>query len=118
MQTQIGLIVESVSAELAELLEESKLALLGQRDFGVENVIQLRTTMDKMAPILSQSSALRRTQPEISARLDRYKSLLKELQEVIRQLRVMLLAKQASLGPRRSQNVAVSRWISAFRQTR
>jgi len=118
MQEQIGLIVESVSAQLAELLEESKLALLGQRDFRVENAIQLRTTMDKMAPILAQSGELRRTHPEIGAQLDRYKSLLRELQEIIRHLRVMLLAKQASLGPRQSHNVAVSRWISAFRQTR
>jgi hypothetical protein len=110
--------IEGVIRELGELMEGAKRALRGEGEFEVENVRQLRRTVDKMAPIITRSNELRCQHPEIGVQLDRYKLQLTELRTTTQQLQVVLLARQASLIPSQSQNVAVSRWVTAFQQTR
>jgi hypothetical protein len=118
MKDDVSETIEGVILELGGLMEGAKRALRGEGEFEVENVHQLRRTIQRMAPIITRSSEFRCQYPEIGVQLDRYKLQLTELQTTTHQLQVVLLARQASLIPSQSQNVAVSRWINAFQQTR
>src|SRR4029077_11037071 len=118
MPDELSKHVEEINASLAVLLEDARRGLRGEVEFGVENVRQLRRTIEKMVPILALSPGLSRSQPEIAGQLNFYKSQLNDLQTTIHKLRIMLLAQQASLHAGQSQNVAVSRWVGALRQTR
>jgi hypothetical protein len=118
MQDDVPGTIERTIAELGERLEDAKRALRGEAEFEAENVSQLRTTIEKMAPIVAKSKELRRRYPDIAPRLGHYKSQLSELQKLTHQLQVVLATKQASLVPSQSQNVAVSRWVTALQQTR
>jgi len=110
--------VERANARLAVLLEEARRALRGERDFDLRDVRRLREPLAEMASIVEQAPELRRQQPEVGAQLDVYKSQLRELQTTIVQIRVMLHTRQASLQASQNHNTAVSRWVSALRQTR
>ncbi len=110
--------IERVNARLAGLIENARRALRGEGEFKAEDVRQLREPVEEMAPIVAQSPDLRQAQPEIIGQLDQYKSRLGELQIILNQLRVMLLARQASLCSDQTHVSAVSRWASALRQTR
>jgi len=110
--------VERANARLEVLLEGARRALRGERDFDVNDVRQFRKAIGEMTAIVAQSSNLRRLQPEIGSQLDLYKSQLRELQTTLVQLRVMLHSRQARLHASQSHHTAVSRWVSAFRQTR
>ncbi|HME58168.1 MAG TPA: hypothetical protein VKF63_07515 [Terracidiphilus sp.] len=110
--------VEHVNARLAALIENARRALRGEGEFNAEDVRKLREPVEEMAPIVAQSPDLRQAQPEIIGQLDQYKSHLGELQTTLNQLRVMLLARQASLCSDQTHVSAVSRWASALRQTR
>lgn len=107
-----------VNARLAELLEGARRALRGEGNFGAEEVRQLRQPVEEMAPIVAESAELRRLRPELDGQLDLYKSNLGQLQTTLEQIRIMLLARQASLEAGRAQLCAVSQWMTAFRQTR
>ncbi|MGB7283636.1 MAG: hypothetical protein WBE13_15320 [Candidatus Acidiferrum sp.] len=110
--------IERVNARLALLLEEARRALKGECGFDVGDVRRLREILREMVPIVARSSELRRQQPEIGSQLDCYRSQLGELQTTLVQLRVMLHGRQARLHASQSHHTAVSRWVSAFRQTR
>jgi hypothetical protein len=107
-----------VNTSLAGLLAEARRALRGECDFGVEDVRKIRGPVEEMAPIMEQSAELRRLRPELAGQLDLYKSQLSDMQITLGQIRVMLLARQASLEAGRAQLSAVSQWMGAFRQTR
>ena len=82
-----------VNTSLAGYLAGARSALRGESDFNVEDVRKIRRPVDEMGPVLAPSTELLRMQPE----LDLYKSQLGELQTTLGQIRVMLLARQASL---------------------
>jgi len=107
-----------VNASLAEYFAEARRALSGECDFSVEEVRRIRGPVDEMAPVLAHSTELLRLKPELAEQLALYKSQLGELQTTLRQIRMMLLARQASLEAGRAQLSAVSQWLGAFRQTR
>ena len=107
-----------VNASLAGYLAEARRALNGECDFGVGEVRRIRGPVDEMAPVMAHSAELLRMQPELSGQLDLYKSQLGDLRTTLGQIRVMLLARQASLEAGRAQLSAVSQWMGAFRQTR
>lgn len=107
-----------VNARLAGLLEAAKLALRGEGDFSVDEVRALRQPVEQMAPIVAEAGELRRLRPELAGQLELYKSNLGDLQTTLEQIRIMLLARQASLEAGRAQLCAVSQWVTAFRQTR
>jgi len=109
--------IERVNARLVVLMEDARRALRGEGEFNVESVRQLREPVEEMAPIVAQSPNLRSTQPEIVGQLDHYKAHLGELQTTLDHLRVMLLARQASLCSDQTHLSAVSNWAAALRQT-
>jgi hypothetical protein len=107
-----------VNASLTGYLAEARRAARGECDFGVADVRRIRGPVEEMAPVLAHSTELLQLQPELAGQLDLYKSHLGDLQTTLGQIRVMLLARQASLEAGRAQLSAVSQWMSAFRQTR
>ena len=107
-----------VNASVTGYLADARRALRGECDFGVEDVRKIRGPVEEMAPVLAHSTELLRLQPELAGQLDLYKSQLAELQTNLGQIRVMLLARQASLEAGRAQLSAVSHWMGAYRQTR
>jgi len=107
-----------VNASLTGYLAEARRAIRGECDFGVEDVRRIRGPVNETAPVMAQSAELLRMQPELAGRLDLYKAQLGDLQTTLGQIRVMLLARQASLEAGRAQLSAVSQWMGALRQTR
>jgi hypothetical protein len=107
-----------VNAALTGYLTEARRAVRGECDFCVEDVRRIRGPIEEMAPVMAHSTELLRLQPELAGALSLYKSQLGDLQTTLGQIRVMLLARQASLEAGRGQLSAVSQWIGAFRQTR
>ncbi len=118
MSDAVRLTIKRVNERIAGLLEDARRALRGESNFGVEEVQNIRQPVEEMAEIVSRSAGLRRLQPELSEEFDVYKSQLGEMQTALGQVRLMLLARQASLEAGRAQISAVSQWINAFRQTR
>jgi LmbE family N-acetylglucosaminyl deacetylase len=110
--------LQRVNDRMAQLLKNAQGAQRGERDFTPEDIQEVRYTMDAMAPIVEQSSELRRRQPELGVPLDVYKTHLNELQDTLEQIRVTLLVKQASLRASQSQLQAVAQWATTFSQTR
>jgi len=107
-----------VNAHLTELLEAARRALRGEGNFGAEEVRELQQPVEEMAPIVAECAELRRLRPELTKQLDLYKANLGDLQTTLEQVRIMLVARQASLEAGRAQLCAVSQWMTAFRQTR
>jgi len=118
MYADIGQTLRRVNASLAGLLTEARRAVHGECDFCVEDVRKIRGPVEEMAPIMTESAELLRRQPELEEGLELYRSQLGDLQTTLGQIRVMLLARQASLEAGRAQLSAVSQWMGAFRQTR
>jgi DNA repair exonuclease SbcCD ATPase subunit len=109
---------ERVNAHLAELMEDARRALRGEAEFNVTKVRRLRQALEEMTPIAARSAELRLVEPELAGEINRYEAQLRELQTTLQQIRVMLLARRASFRATRAQMNAVSRWASAFHQTR
>lgn len=107
-----------VNALLTGYLADARRAVRGECEFGVEDVRRIRGPVEEMAPVLAHSTELLQLQPELAGQLDLYKSQLGELQTTLGQIRVVLLARQASLEAGRAQLSAVSQWMGALRQTR
>jgi hypothetical protein len=107
-----------VNTSLAGYLADARRAVRGECDFDAEDVRKIRRPVEEMAPIMTHSTELLRLQPELAGQLDLYKSQLGDLQSTLGQIRVKLLARQASLEAGRAQLSAVSQWMGAFRQTR
>ncbi|HET7106227.1 MAG TPA: hypothetical protein VFI38_05405 [Candidatus Acidoferrum sp.] len=107
-----------VNASIAGCLEEARRALRGECDFCVEAIHRIHGPVDEMTAVIAQSAELLRLQPELAGQLELYKSQLGELQTTLVQIRIMLLARRASLEAGRAQLSAVSQWMGALRQTR
>jgi hypothetical protein len=110
--------IKEVNSRIAFLLEQARAALRGERDFGVADVRTFLEPVGRMDSIVAQSSELRRLYPEAAVQLDFYKLQLRDLQTILQQIRMMLLTRQAGLNASRNNLTAVSRWTSAFNQTR
>jgi len=68
-----------------------------------KSVRKIRGPVEEMGPIMAESTELLRMQPELEGQLELYKSQLGDLQTTLGQIRVMLLARQASLEAGRAQ---------------
>ena len=108
---------ERANTRLTILLNDARCALRGESNFGVEEIQRIRQPLNEMESILDRSAQLRQFMPEMSGQLDRYKANLGELQTVLDQVRVMLLARQASMLAGRT-HLDVAHWMTAFQATR
>lgn len=110
--------ITTVNQRLRILLGDSRLALRGERDFGVDMVRALAVQIHDMDPVMSDAKRLRAAHPEISGELDLYISQARELKTVLEHIRVMLVSRRASLDTERAHMETVSRWATAFQSTR
>jgi len=106
--------IETINARIARLLANTRLALSGERAFNATEVRALSEALAEMAPILERAAELRALHPEVSPQLDFYKAQLRELQTVLEQIRVMLLAQRAQMDGGRLQLAAVIHWAKAL----
>jgi hypothetical protein len=114
IQSKIG----RVNHTLRPLIADSRLALKGERGFGVEMVRALAAVIGEMDPIMSNARELRTNHPEIARDLDAYVEQATDLKTLLEQLRVMLLARRAEVEDERAHMQAVARWATAFQSTR
>ena len=114
LQSKIGRVNET----LRPLIADSRLALKGERDFGVEMVRALAAIIGEMDPIMSNARELRLQQPEIARDLDAYVEQATDLKSLLEQLRVMLLARKASIENDRQHMQTVARWVKTYQSTR
>ncbi|HLK04546.1 MAG TPA: hypothetical protein VKT53_08910 [Candidatus Acidoferrum sp.] len=114
IQSKIGRVNET----LRPLIADSRLALKGERGFGVEMVRALSAVIGEMDPIMSNARELRIEHPEIARDLDAYVEQATDLKSLLDQLRMMLLARKAQIDKDRSHMETVSRWAKTFQTTR
>ena len=114
IQSKIGRVNET----LRPLIADSRLALKGERGFGVEMVRALAAVISEMDPIMSNAREFRSNHPEIARDLDVYVEQATDLKTLLEQLRVMLLARRTELDNSRAHMQAVTRWANAFQSTR
>jgi len=110
--------VSETNTKLGAMLAETRRALTGEREFGVEQVQALSALTAPMAPVMHRAAELRKLHPEMAAPLDSYKSLVHELQTAVEQVRMMLLARRSQMDAGRVQLDAVTQWANALGQTR
>ncbi len=110
--------IGDINAQLAAMLADTKRALAGEREFGVEQVRSLSEPIAAMALVMERAAELRKLHPEIAGPLDLYKSQLSELQTTLEQVRMMLLARRSQIDAGRAQLEAVSQWANALGHTR
>jgi hypothetical protein len=109
--------IATVNAGIGVLLADTRRALTGEREFGVEQVRALSEPIREMAPAMQRATELRALQPEIAGELDLYKQQLGELHTALEQVRMMLQAKRTQMEAGRVQLEAVSQWAAVLRQT-
>jgi hypothetical protein len=109
--------IDAINVRIQGLHADTRLALRGEREFGVEHVLALSASIQEMAPIIAHTTESRTVEPELAARLESYKSQLRELQTTLDQIRLMLLTKRAQMLTRGGQLEAVSKWAGALQQT-
>src|SRR3982074_2458223 len=109
--------IDAINVRIQALHADTRLALRGEREFGVEQVLALSASIQEMAPIIAHTTELRTVEPQLAARLESYKSQLRELQTTLDQIRLMLLTKRAQMLTRGGQLEAVSKWAGTLQQT-
>ena len=109
--------IVGANARLCVLLAETKKALRGERDFGPSEMQSLREPLAEMDPVMARAKELRLLQPELAEGLDLYRAQLGELHGVLEKVRMMLLARRASLWANHAQISAVNRWAKMLKQT-
>lgn len=118
MATELSDKLARINTLLAELLPAARRALIGEGEFGVEQIRALSAPIAEMAPVMARAAELRIQHPEIAAQLDRYKSQLRDLQLTIEKVHVVLLARRATMQSGRVHLQSVSQWADALKLTR
>ncbi len=114
LQSKIGRVNET----LRPLIADSRLALKGERDFGVEMVRALAAIIGEMDPIMSNARELRLQHPEVARDLDTYVEQASDLKSLLEQLRVMLLARKTAIENDCQHMQSVARWVKTYQSTR
>lgn len=114
LQSKIGRVNET----LRPLIADSRLALKGERDFGVEMIRALAAVIGEMDPIMSNAREIRLNQPEVARHLDVYVEQATDLKSLLDQLRMMLLARKTAVENDSLHMQAVSRWANTDQSTR
>jgi hypothetical protein len=117
MTTKILETVKSANLKLREFLRDAEESLAGRRTFGVDELHAAQTPVSEVGALLTEASRLRATSSELDCELALYSRNLEATQAALDRVRVVLLARCASLEAHRAHLSAVSMWSSAFTQT-
>ncbi len=110
--------IAAVNARIGFLLEESRGALRGERNFGPEQLRELAQPISEMAPVMARAKELTSQQPAIEAEVALYKQNLSELHTTLEQVYMMLIARRGQMDEARKHLDAVSKWAAATRLIR
>ena len=109
--------IRGANVKLRTLLERTRDALGGRQSFSVEDVRAISAPVAQMQPIVEEAKDRLTVQPEVQGELQAYAGNLAELQVVLQQMRVMLLARRANVEALRGHLETVGLWTVALRQT-
>jgi len=111
--------VAEINAKIAVYLDQARRALSGADVFDVTSVRALTALLPQMEP---EVKAFRlpnaETSQELAFQMDLYGRQLRGLGKTLEQIRMMMLARRGELEFSRRHMSAVSRWTSAYQQTR
>jgi len=110
--------LDRVNETLRPLIADSRLALNGEGDFGVEMVRALAAVVGEMDPIMSNAAQFRIEHPGLAKDLDDYVGQAIELSSLLEQLRIMLVMKRLTLHKDGAHMQTVSRWATTLQSTR
>ena len=110
--------IAAVNAQVGFLLEETRRALRGERDFGPDQVHAIAQPVSEMAPILASAKELTEQEPGVEQEIAEYKQQLRELHLALDQVRMMLTARRGEMDRSRQHLDAVSRWAELTRLIR
>jgi hypothetical protein len=110
--------LDRINETLRPLIADSRLALKGEREFGVEMVRALAAIVGEMDPFMSNAAQFRIEHPGLAKDLDDYVDQAIELRSLLEQLRVMLMMKRLTLHQDSAHVQTVSRWASTLQTTR
>ena len=107
----------SANHRLRALLNGAEDAIAGRGNFTVEDLRSAQEPVNKMAALIDEAKRLRNSDPEISNELQDYAKNLGATQVALDRVRVVLLARCASIEAQRAHIEAVRMWSSAWART-
>jgi hypothetical protein len=109
--------VRNANGRLRALLNDAEEAIAGRRNFTVDDLRSAQEPVSKMTPLIDEAKRIRNTDPNISNELQDYAKNLEAAQVALDRVRVVLLARCASMGAQRSHLESVRMWSSAWAHT-
>jgi hypothetical protein len=109
--------VKTANLKLRAFLLRAEEALAGRQGFGVDDLRVAREPVSEVGALLNDANQLRIADPELDSELKTYSHNLEAAQIALDRVRVVLLARCASIEAQRAHLSTVSMWSSAFTQT-
>jgi hypothetical protein len=109
--------VKSANLKLRGFLHRAEESLSGRKTFGVDDLRAAQEPVSEMGKVMDDATRLRATSPDLNSELAAYSRNLEEAQVALDRVRVVLLARCASIEAQRAHLSTVSMWSSAFTQT-
>jgi hypothetical protein len=111
--------VTEVNSKIAIHVDRARRTLIGAAVFDVDSVRELMVLVSQMEPhVRAARRPNTQASREFSFQMDVYRKHLQGLSKSIEQIRMMLLARRGELEFSHRHMSAVSRWTSAYQQTK
>ena len=109
--------VQAANSRLRALLNIAEDAIAGRRNFTVEDLRSAQEPVSKMKPLIAEAKRIRNSDPNVSNELRDYAMNLEAAQVALDRVRVVLLARCASVEAQRAHLESVRMWTSAWAHT-
>lgn len=109
--------VRAANSRLRALLNIAEEAIAGRRNFTVEDLRSAQEPVSKMKPLVDEAKRIRNSDPNVSNELRDYAMNLEAAQVALDRVRVVLLARCASVEAQRAHLESVRMWTSAWAHT-
>lgn len=109
--------MRDASNRLRTLLRSAEDAIAGRQNFTVEDLRSAQEPVRKMTSLIDEAKRIRNGDPEVSNVLQDYAMNLKAAQIALDRVRVVLLARCASIEAQRAHLESVRMWSSAWAHT-
>ena len=109
--------VRNANIRLRALLNSAEDAIAGRRNFTAEDLRSAQEPVSQMAPLIDEAQRVRMSDPEISNELQTYARNLESAQIALDRVRVVLLARCASMEAQRAHLESVRMWSAAWAHT-
>ena len=109
--------VKDANLKLRGFLHRAEEALAGRSNFGADDLHAAQEPVSEVGTLLSEATQLRATSPELDGELTEYSHNVEAARVALDRVRVVLLARCASIEAQRAHLSTVSMWSSAFTQT-